>query len=325
MKVLVTGGAGYIGSHAVAQLMEDGHDVTVIDNLSTGHRWAVGDAELIEGSVGDPATLDKAFASKRYDIAMHFAASTVVPESVDDPVKYFRNNTVNTLNFLERLVGEGVDKLVFSSTAAVYGNPETADPITEAAPLAPVNPYGRSKMMSEGMIEDIARASNLNYVILRYFNVAGAHPGGHIGQATPEATHLLKVAAQAVVGRRDHVAIFGDDYPTPDGTCVRDYIHVCDLIDAHVLAMHRLCEAPVRDVFNCGYGHGYSVREVLDTMQKVAGKQLDVRVAGRRAGDPVRLVADAGKLRNALQWTPKRDSLEMIATSALAWERAYNG
>jgi UDP-glucose 4-epimerase len=320
VKVLVTGGAGYIGSHAVAQLLDDGHSVTVIDDLSTGHAWAAGKAKLIAGSVGDEKILDQVFKGNSFDAAIHFAASVVVPESVANPAKYFLNNTVNTLNFVRRLTQHGVKNLVFSSTAAVYGNPDK-NPVDESAPLLPINPYGASKMMSERIIQDIAQAGDINYVILRYFNVAGAHDNGKIGQATPQATHLIKAAAEVAAGKRSHIEIFGDDYNTPDGTCIRDYIHVCDLIDVHILAMSYLQQGGKSDIFNCGYGRGYSVRQVLDAMQKAAGDKLDIRVTGRRAGDPEQLIADSRKLQRTLRWQPKRDSLDLIVRSALEWER----
>jgi UDP-glucose 4-epimerase len=323
VKVLVTGGAGYIGSHAVAQLLEAGHDVTVVDDLSTGHAWAVGKAKLVVGSAGDDKILDQVFAGNTFDAAIHFAASVVVPESVANPAKYFFNNTVNTLQFVRRLAQHGVKNLVFSSTAAVYGNSDK-NPVDEAALLAPINPYGASKMMSERIIQDIAQATGINYVILRYFNVAGAHDNGKIGQATPQATHLIKAAAEAAAGKRKFIEIFGDDYNTPDGTCVRDYIHVCDLIDVHILAMDYLKQGGQSDIFNCGYGRGYSVRQVLDAMQKAAGSKLDIRMTGRRAGDPEQLIADSRKLQSTLRWHPQRNSLELIVRSALEWERTLD-
>ncbi len=319
-RILVTGGAGYIGSHVVRQLGEAGHEVTVLDNLSTGYREAVLHGRLVVGDSGDVALVVRLLQEHDIDAVMHFAAHIVVPESVSDPLKYYRNNTSNTRNLLEACTRAGVRRFIFSSTAAVYGIPAHVE-CDEDSPLAPINPYGRSKLMSEWMLQDVAAASTLRYGILRYFNVAGADPGGRIGQSTPEATHLIKVACEAATGQRDYINIFGTDYDTPDGTCIRDYIHVDDLARAHLLALDRLRDGGTSFVANCGYGHGYSVREVLDTVQKVSGMTLDIREAPRRAGDPPALIAKAERIRALLGWTPQHNNLEFIVATALAWER----
>lgn len=318
MRLLVTGGAGYIGSHVVRQLREAGHVVTVFDNLSTGHRWAVGDAELVVGELADRPALDE-LLGRGFDAVLHFAASVVVPESVADPLKYYGNNTRNTLGLLEA-VAAGVPNFIFSSTAAVYGMPETERP-DERAPLAPINPYGASKMMSERILMDLAAACGLRYGILRYFNVAGADPQCRIGQATPGATHLIKVACETALRTRDGLRIFGTDYPTPDGTCIRDYIHVEDLAKAHLMLLDHLAAGGDSDVFNCGYGHGYSVREVVDVVRRVHGWPFAVAETGRRAGDPAALVADSGKIRHTLGWKPDYDDLETIVRHAYEWEK----
>ncbi len=318
--ILVTGGAGYIGSHVARQLGERGERVVVLDNLSTGFRDAVLHGEFVLGDTGDPALVERVLAEHDIGAVMHFAAHIVVPESVADPLKYYRNNTANTRTLLEACQRAGVAHFVFSSTAAVYGIPETAL-IAEDAALEPINPYGRSKLMSEWMLRDLALASPMRHAILRYFNVAGADPGGRIGQSTPEATHLIKVACEAVTGKRDSVSIFGTDWPTPDGTGVRDYIHVDDLADAHLRALDHLRGGGESLILNCGYGHGYSVREVLDAVQRVAGQALDIREAPRRAGDPPALAADSTRIRRTLGWTPRHDDLDFIVRTALAWER----
>ncbi|MGA7964776.1 MAG: UDP-glucose 4-epimerase GalE, partial [Gammaproteobacteria bacterium] len=297
MKLLVTGGAGYIGSHVTRQLSEAGHEVVVYDNLSTGKAHAVIGAELVVGDLADGALLDALFARHAFDGVLHFAASIVVPESVADPLKYYANNTGNMLNVLERVAAHDVRHVVFSSTAAVYGMPEVAQ-VSEQTPLAPINPYGASKMMSERVLADLARArKSLSYVALRYFNVAGGDPEGRIGQETPNATHLIKVACQAALGQRDGVDIFGTDYATPDGTCVRDYIHVEDLARAHGDALDYLAAGGDSVTLNCGYGHGASVREVLETVQAVSGVDFPVREAARRAGDPPHLIAANERIR----------------------------
>ena len=322
MKVLVTGGAGYIGSHVVRQLGEAGHDIVVYDNLSTGHRWAVTYGRLEVGELEDEAHLDAVFEANRFEAVLHFAANIVVPESVANPLKYYGNNTRNTLNLLKAIEKHKVPRLVFSSTAAVYGMPD-AEVLTEDMPLAPINPYGASKMMSERMIMDLARATDLNYVLLRYFNVAGADPQARIGQATPEATHLIKVASECVAGVRDGMKIFGTDYDTRDGTCVRDYIHIEDLAKAHVMALDYMAGGGESDILNCGYGHGFTVREVIDTVKRESGTDFPVEEVGRRAGDPVALMADNQRIRRVLGWKPDYDDLGKIVSSALNWEKVW--
>ena len=322
MKVLVTGGAGYIGSHVVRQLGQAGHDIIVFDNLSTGYRWAVTHGELVVGDLADEAALEQLFSDHDFEAVLHFAANIVVPESVDNPLKYYSNNTRNTLNLLKAVERHRVPKMVFSSTAAVYGMPEQTV-LTEDLPLAPINPYGASKMMSERMIMDLASASSLNYVILRYFNVAGANPDGLLGQATPEATHLIKVACECVTGKRDSMSIFGTDYDTRDGTCVRDYIHVEDLAKAHVMALDYMAGGGESRVLNCGYGRGFTVREVIDMVKQQSGQDFSVTEAGRRAGDPAALMADNTRIREVLGWEPSFDDLETIVATALAWEKIW--
>ena len=321
MKLLVTGGAGYIGSHVTRQLAAAGHEVVVFDNLSTGKAHAVIGAELVVGDLADGAMLDALFARDAFDAVLHFAASIVVPESVLDPLKYYANNTGNMLNLLERVATHNVRHVVFSSTAAVYGMPAVAQ-VSEQTPLAPINPYGASKMMSERLLADLAHArASLSYVALRYFNVAGADPQARIGQETPDATHLIKVACQAALGRREGVDIFGTDYATPDGTCIRDYIHVEDLAQAHLDALDYLAAGGESATLNCGYGHGASVREVLATVQQVTGIDFAVREAARRAGDPPHLVAANARIREVLGWQPQWDDLRTIVAHAWAWEQ----
>lgn len=318
--ILVTGGAGYIGSHVVRQLGERGENVVILDNLSTGFRNAVLHGTLVEGDTGDMALVASLLEQHQIDTVMHFAAHTIVPESVSNPLKYYRNNTANTRNLLECCQNAGVKHFVFSSTAAVYGEP--ADPnITENSPTQPINPYGMSKLMSEIMLRDLAAACPMRHVILRYFNVAGCDPQGRIGQSTAKATLLTKVAVEAAVGKRSQVSIFGTDYPTPDGTGIRDYIHVEDLASAHLRALDYLRKGGDSITLNAGYGHGYSVREVLDMVGKVNGKPLTIVEEGRRAGDPAALIAIAGKIRQVLGWQPEYDNLEEIVRSALQWER----
>lgn len=322
--ILVTGGAGYIGSHVVRQLGEQGETVVVLDNLSTGFRDAVLHGTLIEGDTGDTALVSRILEEHRIDTVMHFAAHTIVPESVSNPLKYYRNNTANTRNLLECCQNASVRHFVFSSTAAVYGEP--ADPnITEDSPTQPINPYGMSKLMSEIMLRDLAAASPMRHVILRYFNVAGCDPQGRIGQSTEKATLLTKVAVEAAVGKRSHVSIFGTDYPTPDGTGIRDYIHVEDLASAHLKALDYLRANGQSITLNAGYGHGYSVREVLDMVGKVHGTPLNIIEEGRRAGDPAALIAIAGRIRDVLGWQPRHDNLEDIVRSALQWEIKLQG
>ncbi|MCS6947465.1 MAG: UDP-glucose 4-epimerase GalE [Steroidobacteraceae bacterium] len=317
--ILVTGGAGYIGSHVVLQLRERREPVVVIDDLSKGFRQAVVDAPLVVGNVGDRHLVGKVIEDYEVDVVMHFAAHTIVPESVADPLKYYGNNTCCTRNLLEVCAAQGVKHLVFSSTAAVYGVPPDGV-CTEETPTQPINPYGASKLMSEWMLRDLAAATGMRYVALRYFNVAGSDPESRIGQSTPEATLLIKVAAEALVGKRPHVAIYGTDYPTPDGTGVRDYIHVCDLARAHLLALDYLRAGGESVTLNCGYGHGYSVREVLRSVEKVGRRRLTVREEPRRLGDPPTLVAKADRIRQVLNWQPALDNLDAIVGSSLRWE-----
>jgi UDP-glucose 4-epimerase len=318
--ILVTGGAGYIGSHTVLQLRARGEQVLVLDNLYTGFRQAVLDTPLIAGSVGDREVVMAALREHNVDTVMHFAAHTIVPESVSDPLEYYGNNTCGTRNLLQCCAEAGVKHFVFSSTAAVYGIPEGpyAD---ESSPTAPINPYGTSKLMSEWMLRDLALASPLRYVSLRYFNVAGSDTSGRIGQSTRKATLLVKVACEVVVGKRPYLSIFGTDYPTPDGTGVRDYIHVEDLASAHLDALTYLRDGGPSTVLNCGYGHGYSVREVIRSVEKAVDRRLPVKEEPRRAGDPPILVARADRVRSTLGWTPRLDDLDAIVRSSLAWER----
>jgi UDP-glucose 4-epimerase len=320
LRVLVTGGAGYIGSHVARQLREAGHAVVVYDNLSTGHRRAVGDAELVAADLADRARLRATLAEGAFDAVLHFAGNIWVAESVADPAKYYANNTANALQLFELCARHGVPRVVFSSTAAVYGMPAEM-PIPETTPLAPINPYGASKMMAERILMDIAAASGLTYTILRYFNVAGAEPLGRLGEATPDNTHLIKVACEAALGRRPGMRINGTDYPTPDGTCIRDYIHVEDLAAAHLDALRHLCAGGASTVLNCGYGRGFSVREVLDTVRRVTGIELPLTVGPRRPGDPPVLIADATRIREVLGWRPRYDDLEVIVRTAWVWEQ----
>ena len=318
--ILVTGGAGYIGSHVVRQLGERGEDIVVLDDLSTGNPDAVLYGKLVVGDVGDADLLDRIFREHRIETVMHFAAKIVVPDSVARPLEYYENNTCKPRVLLEACHRAGVRHFVFSSTAAVYGDPEggVAD---ESTPPNPINPYGRSKLMTEWMLKDLANVSPLRYVILRYFNVAGADPQGRIGQDTPNATHLIKVACQAALGARPHLDVYGSDYPTKDGTCVRDYIHVEDLAAAHLAALEHLRRGEESLTVNCGYGHGFSVREVIGVLRNVHGSEVAVRDAPRRAGDMAMIVADSRLARARLKWTPEHDDLETIVSSALAWER----
>ncbi len=322
MAVMVTGGAGYIGSHAVLALLDAGHEVVVVDNLVTGFDWAVDDrATLVECDVSDDGRVRAAIRGYHVDAIMHFAGSVVVPESVTDPLKYYRNNTAASRALIESAVAEGVRHFIFSSTAATYGTPVRI-PMAEGDPTVPINPYGMSKLMTEAMLRDVAAAHPINYAALRYFNVAGADPQGRSGQATAGATHLIKVAVEAATGRRSHVSVFGTDFPTPDGTGVRDYIHVSDLAAAHVAALDLLRAEPGRShTLNAGYGRGFSVSEVLDAVDRVTNMTIERKLEGRRAGDPAELVADNSAILAALPWRPARDDLETIVRDALAWER----
>jgi UDP-glucose 4-epimerase len=319
-SVLVTGGAGYIGSHTVLQLAARGERVIVLDDLSTGFRQAVRDAALVIGQVGDRRLVEALLAEHKIDTVVHFAAHTIVPESVSNPLKYYGNNTCSTRALLEACSNGGVKHFVFSSTAAVYGIVE-GGLASEDAALAPINPYGTSKLMSEWMLRDLCAATPLRSVILRYFNVAGSDPQGRIGQSTRNATLLIKVAVEAAVGKRPYLSVFGTDFPTPDGTGVRDYIHVDDLARAHLDAIDYLRSGGKSLVANAGYGHGYSVREVLKSVEKIAGLKLDIREEPRRAGDPPSLVAANERVRSALGWKPRLDDLDAIVSSALEWER----
>jgi UDP-glucose 4-epimerase len=319
-SILVTGGAGYIGSHVVLQLRAHGERVVVLDDLSRGFRQAVLDAPLVVGQVGDRAVVSALLNDYGVDTVMHFAAYTIVPESVRDPLRYYGNNTCATRTLLECCVAAGVRNFVFSSTAAVYGIPPSGV-AGEETPPAPINPYGTSKLMSEWMLASVAQASALKYAVLRYFNVAGSDSGGRIGQATPEATLLVKVACEAAAGKRPGVEIFGTDYPTADGTGVRDYIHVEDLAAAHLAALAWLRRGGASTTLNVGYGHGYSVRQVLASVERVTGRRLKVHEAARRAGDPPTLIARADRIRSQLGWQPRLDDLDTIVRTAWNWEQ----
>jgi UDP-glucose 4-epimerase len=325
MTVLVTGGAGYIGSHTVYELLDAGERVLVLDDLSTGFRAALPNAvSVVVGSVGDQALLGSLIEAHGIDAIIHFAGSVVVPESVRDPLKYYANNTANSRALIESAVKGGVQHFIFSSTAAVYGNPARV-PVDEDAVPAPLSPYGWSKLMTEIMLRDAGAAHGLGHVILRYFNVAGADPGGRTGQSTANATHLVKVAAQTALGRRPELAVFGADYPTRDGTCVRDYIHVTDLARAHGAALAYLRRGEKGITLNCGYGRGYSVLDVVEAVRRAAGRDFPVRMAPRRAGDPASIVAEAGRIRERFGWRPAFDDLDTIVAHALAWERRLIG
>jgi UDP-glucose 4-epimerase len=321
-SVLVTGGAGYIGSHAVLALQDAGWPVAVIDNLVTGFRFAVPEGvPFYQGDIEDEALLAQIFAEQGTGAIMHFAGSIIVPESVEDPLKYYHNNTGKTRALLAAAIAGGVQHFIFSSTAATYGVPEES-PVTEDSPQQPINPYGWSKLMTERMLTDVAAAHDMNFCALRYFNVAGADPGGRSGQSTAGATHLIKVAVEAALGKRDSVAVFGTNYDTPDGTGVRDYIHVSDLAAAHVLALAALVEQPDRSLkMNCGYGRGFSVLEVLDAVDRVTNMTIERKMGPRRAGDPALLISDNRRIKATLPWEPQFDDLETIVGHALAWER----
>ncbi len=325
MTILVTGGAGYIGSHMVHELVDAGESVVVLDNLSTGFRFLVsGKVPFVAGSTGDRDLVAQTITRHGVTAVIHFAASIVVPDSVRDPLGYYSNNTMNTCSLLDVAIKTGVQHFIFSSTAAVYGNAEHM-PVREDAPTAPISPYGTSKLMSEIMLHDAGRTHGLRFVVLRYFNVAGADPKLRTGQATPNATHLIKVACEAALGKRAKVEIFGTDYPTPDGTCVRDYIHVSDLARAHSAALAYLRRGGASDTFNCGYGRGASVLEVIAAVRRANRRDFPVEVSGRRTGDPVTIVADVGRIRSSLDWHPQYQDLDTIVAHALAWERRLPG
>ena len=321
MAVLVTGGAGYIGSHMVCELTDRGEETHVVDDLSTGFRWAVAPkARLTVGDIADEALVGALIDKHRIDAIIHFAGSIVVPDSITDPLGYYLNNTVRSRALLATAIRHKVRHFIFSSTAAVYGIPAMS-PVYEDTPLAPISPYGSSKMMTEIMLRDTAAAHKLGYAALRYFNVAGADPEGRTGQSTPRATHLIKVAAQAALGQRPHLEIFGTDYGTPDGTCIRGYIHVSDLVRAHSAALDHLRKGGENLTVNCGYGRGYSVREVIAAVKKASGKDFKVKEAGRRDGDPPELVAGNRRILKAIKWRPRYDNLDFIVETALEWER----
>jgi len=322
MSILVTGGAGYIGSHMVWHLVDAGERVVVVDNLSTGFSWAVSpEATLVRGDCGDEALMMRLIAEQAVDAIIHFAGSIVVPESVSDPLGYYFNNTVKSRALIEAAVKARVRHFIFSSTAAVYGMPKAA-PVAEDAELMPISPYGRSKLMTEMMLADTAVAHDFKYVALRYFNVAGADPAGRTGQSTRGATHLIKVACETALGKRAEITVYGTDYPTADGTCIRDYIHVSDLVAAHAEALAFLRAGNVSLVANCGYGHGFSVLEVIDTVKRVSGRDFRVIVGDRRPGDPAAIVASPARIQERLGWRPRYADLDTIVDSALRWEKA---
>ena len=320
--VLVTGGAGYIGSHAVLALRDAGWSVAVIDNLVTGFRWAVpADVAFYEGDIEDSALVAKIVEEESIGAIMHFAGSVVVPESVENPLKYYHNNSAKSRSLIDAAVSAGVPHFIFSSTAATYGVPEVSA-VSEDTPQIPINPYGMSKLMTEHMLRDVSAAHDFNFCALRYFNVAGADPEGRTGQSTAGATHLIKVAVEAALGKRDSVAVFGTDYDTPDGTGVRDYIHVSDLAAAHVLALEALVADPKTDhLLNCGYGKGFSVLEVLDAVDRMTNVKIVRNMEARRAGDPDSLISNNNAIMNRLPWQPKHADLDEIVSHALAWER----
>lgn len=322
MAVLVTGGAGYIGSHMVLALLDAGEEVVVLDNLTTGFWWAIPkEAAFVQGDSGDQERVARIIREHSVSAIIHFAAKLIVPESVSDPLGYYANNTVKTRALIEAAVQGGVKQFIFSSTAAVYGE-TSSEPVSETTPLNPVSPYGKSKLMSEWMLSDVGAAHGLSFVVLRYFNVAGADPKGRVGQSTANATHLIKVAAQAALGKRAGMEVFGTDYATRDGSCVRDYIQVSDLAQAHLDALTHLRAGGQSGVFNCGYGTGYTVLEVIKTVKQVSGVDFPVKLSARRAGDPAVIVAQSDLIRATLGWTPKHDNLEQIVTQALNWEEA---
>lgn len=318
--ILITGGAGYIGSHVVKTLGERGISVVVLDNLSKGHKDAVLFGKLIHGDLSDTSLLDSVMQRFRPDAVMHFAAFIEVGESVRDPLKYYGNNTANTVNLLSAMARNNVQNFIFSSTAAVYGTP-TSVPISEQHPLQPINPYGQAKAFVEKILADISASSRFSFVSLRYFNAAGADPKGRIGERHNPETHLIPLTLKAAAGKRPAISIFGDDYPTPDGTCIRDYVHVEDLAEAHILALDYLLQGGQSEIFNCGYGHGFSVRDVIETAQRVTKSTIPIEIASRRPGDPAILIADSTKIKDKLSWKPRYDDLEFIVRTAWEWEK----
>ena len=327
MNILVNGGAGYIGSHVVKQLgEEDGHNITIVDNLVTGFEDAITYGNFINADLSDYEAVEKIFAENNFDAVIHFAASLVVPESVSDPLKYYMNNTANTANVIRCCIKHNVNKFIFSSTAATYGEPDASlIPLNEECPTNPINPYGSSKLMSETVLRDTAAAfPDFKYVVLRYFNVAGASVDGRIGQSTKNATHLIKIAAEVAAGKREKMYVFGDDYATEDGTCIRDYIHVEDLASAHLKGLEYLEKENTSNTFNCGYGHGFSVLEVIEMMRKVSGVDIIADIEERRAGDPALLISDNTKIKTVMGWEPKYDDLDLICKTALEWEKTIS-
>ncbi|WND03184.1 UDP-glucose 4-epimerase GalE [Temperatibacter marinus] len=321
MAILVTGGAGYIGSHTLIEVCDAGEDVIVVDNLSTGFKEAIDSrAKFLQGDIGDQAFMQRVFEDHSIEAVIHFAGSVIVPESVENPLLYYRNNTENTRQMIEHCVTHQVKKFIFSSTAAIYGMPEEC-PVDETYQRNPISPYGHSKSMSELMLEDASKAYDFNFIALRYFNVAGADPMGRTGQSTKNATHLIKVACEAALGYRDELLIFGSDYDTSDGTCIRDYIHVSDLAAAHLCALSALRKTAQSEIINCGYGTGYSVLEVLSTVKKVSGVDFNTRFTDRRAGDSPQVVAKCSKIHEHLDWIPKYNNLSLIVEHAIEWER----
>ena len=319
-KILVTGGAGYIGSHILLLLEKEEYDVVIIDNFSTGQKKRVSYGNLIVGDIGDARLLESLMQREQFDSIMHFAGSIIVPESVLNPLKYYKNNTENSCRLIDLAKKYNVKNFIFSSTAAVYGIPSTGV-CDENTPTNPINPYGRSKLMTEWVLEDVCQVNELNYIALRYFNVAGANVEGKSGQCSPVSTHLIKVACEAALGKKEKLTIFGDDYNTTDGTCIRDYIHIDDLADAHIKALEYLQQNKSSGVFNCGYQKGFSVKEVVSCVQKVSGAEFNIEIGKRRAGDSPKLIAKSSKIRDTLGWSPRYDDLELICKTAFEWEK----